>query len=465
MTHFDLAIIGSGSGNTVITPEMADWRIALVEESTFGGTCLNVGCIPTKMYVYAADVAENVRNSPIYGVDGRVDAVRWPDIRDRIFGRIDPKSAAGRAHRADDGQVTLFESHAEFTSANALRLADGQSISADRIVIASGSRAVVPEMVTASGVPFHTSDTIMRLDALPRRLAILGAGYIAAEFAHVFAALGSQVTVIGRGPRLLGRADAEISQRFTDIARTQWDVRLGVQVASLTSTAGADPALDPAELHIALDDGTVVIADTLLVATGRRPNSDRLALEAAGVDVHPTGLVVVDEYQRTSTDGIWALGDVSSNDQLKHVANQDARVVAHNLAHPDDLIASNHGHVPSAIFTAPQIASIGLTEQQAEEEGIDYSVAVQKYGDTAFGWAMEDSTSIVKLVAQRGTGRLLGAHLMGPNASILIQPLIQAISFGQAVPAIARGQYWIHPALTEVIENALLKLDLTPSAS
>ena len=215
----------------------------------------------------------------------------------------------------------------------------------------------------------------------------------------------------------------------------------------------AGPSVD-----LELADGSHVLADTLLVATGRVPNSDRLDLAAAGVEVGPGGRVVVDAYQRTTAPGVWALGDVSSEFQLKHVANQDGRIVAHNLAHPEKLKPSNHHAVPSAVFTNPQIAAVGLTEQHARTSGVTYVSSTQEFGDTAYGWAMEDTTGFCKLLADPDTGRLLGAHLMGPQSSILIQPLIQAMAFGQPLAEMATGQYWIHPALTEVVENAVLKL-------
>jgi len=198
----------------------------------------------------------------------------------------------------------------------------------------------------------------------------------------------------------------------------------------------------------------------LLVAAGRRPNSDRLDLEKAGVPVHDDGRVVVDEQQRTPVEGIFALGDVSSPHQLKHVANHEAKVVGHNLLHPDAPRRTDHRFVPSAVFTDPQIASVGRTEQACREAGLDYTVKVQEYADIAYGWALEDDTGFCKVLADRGTGRLLGAHLMGPHASTVIQPLIQAMSFGLGAHEMATGQYWIHPALPEVVENALLDLDV-----
>ena len=196
MPHFDLAIIGSGSGNSLITPELAGWQIAMIESGTFGGTCLNVGCIPTKMYVYAADIAEAIRGSSRYGIDGRVENVRWADIRDRVFNRIDAISAGGREYRAYGSGITLYEAEASFTGPKSLRLSSGEELTADRIVVASGARPSIPPVIAESGIRYSTSNDIMRLDELPRRLVILGGGFISAEFAHVFSALGVEVTIV-----------------------------------------------------------------------------------------------------------------------------------------------------------------------------------------------------------------------------------------------------------------------------
>jgi mycothione reductase len=456
VADYDLAIIGTGSGNSLVTPDFDGKRVAIVEAGAFGGTCLNVGCIPTKMYVYAAEVAATVRHAGRFGIDARFEGVRWRDIRDRVFGRIDPISAGGQAYRRDSPNTTVFCGHAEFTGPKSLRVsADGQceEFSAEQIVIATGGRPMIPDVVAESGVAFHTSDTIMRLDELPGRLVILGGGYISAEFAHVFSALGAEVSVVARGIRLLRHLDSEISDRFTQIAATRWDLHLGVEVDKLSG--------DQRGVRLDFTDGSCAEGDALLVATGRVPNTDRLNLAAAGVETLFDGRVKVDCHGRTNVEGVWALGDVSSDFQLKHVANHEARVVAHNLAHPQELREFDHRFVPSAVFTDPQIASVGLTEDQARAANLCYVTATQAYGDTAYGWAMEDQTGICKLIADPGTGLLLGAHLMGYQASNLIQPLIQAMSLGQRVPELARGQYWIHPALMEVVENALLKLGLT----
>ena len=211
------------------------------------------------------------------------------------------------------------------------------------------------------------------------------------------------------------------------------------------------------------DGAATLTADVLLLATGRIPNGDGLDLDTTGVALDDDGYVVVDEHQQTGRPGIFALGDVSSHHQLKHVANHEARVVQHNLLHPEAMVAADHRYVPHAVFSSPQVASVGLTEEEAFAQGVGYVVGQTAYASTAYGWAMgETGDHVVKVLADPATGLLLGAHLIGPDASSLIQPLIQAMSFGLAAPDVARGQYWIHPAMAEVVENALLALPLDP---
>ena len=199
------------------------------------------------------------------------------------------------------------------------------------------------------------------------------------------------------------------------------------------------------------------VKNALLVATGRLPNGDRLDVAAGGLELTRDGRIVVDAQQRTGVDNVWALGDVSSPFQLKHVANHEAKVVQQNLLHPEQPRTTNHRGVPAAVFTDPQIAQVGAREQDLREQGTPYVSKIQAFGDVAFGWAMEDTTGFAKLLASPD-GTLLGAHIMGPQASTLIQPLVQAMAFGLDVQSMATGQYWIHPALPELIENALLGL-------
>ncbi|RJT79287.1 mycothione reductase [Arthrobacter cheniae] len=464
MTHYDLAIIGSGSGNTLISPEWDDRTVVLVEGGTFGGTCLNVGCIPTKMYVYPAELASAPTASARLGVDLSFEGVRWADIRDRIFTRIDAISGGGRTYRADELQnVTLIEEYVRLTGEKSFETASGETVTADQLVIATGSRAILPDIPGISLPQVHTSDTVMRLDELPKRLLIIGGGYVAAEFAHVFSSFGTEVTVAVRSGGMLRHLDDTVSEAFTQQAQQQWDLRLLTDVTSLAATADGSVTA-----RLNGPDGVVELeADVVLVAVGRTPNTDTLGAAEVGLDLHDDGRLVVDDYQRVlrngePVDGLWSLGDVSSDYQLKHVANHEAKIVAHNLLHPGSLRASDHRFVPAAVFSHPQVASVGMTEEEAlthaDATGTTIVTAVQHYGSTAYGWAMEDTTGFAKIIADQSTGRILGAHVLGHEASMIIQPVIQAMSFGLDAKTMARGQYWIHPALTEVIENALLSL-------
>lgn len=460
MQHFDLCVIGSGTGNSIIDERFDGLRIALVEgQEWFGGTCLNVGCIPTKMFAYVADLAEAARRAPGLGIDTGPVSVRWADVRDRIFNRIDAVAADGEQYRQSGVNITLFRESASFVGPKTLQVGDEQ-ISADRFVIAAGSRPSLPDVPgiddPALAGRIHTSNTIMRLDELPSSMIIIGGGPVAAEFAHIFAAFGTEVTILHRGSRLLERTDEAVSARFTELLSQRIVLRLGQHLTSL------EAATDGVDVGTVDDEGIEYFfnAELVLLATGRVPNGDTLNLSATGVQVDASGRITVDEYQRTTADGIFALGDVSSHWQLKHVANHEGRVVQHNLLHPD-LIASDHRFVPQAVFSGPQVAGVGLTEQECRDRGLGYLVGVHEYADVAYGWAMGEVGHFVKVLVDAESRQILGAHIIGPDAANLIQPIVQAMTFGLDCDSMARGQYWIHPALAEVVENALLAVDST----
>jgi mycothione reductase len=452
--HFDLIVIGAGSGNSLISSEMDGWRIAMVERWTFGGTCLNRGCIPSKMLIYAADVAESAANDnqPKYGVTTTFQSADWPAIVQRVFGRIDPIAEGGRQYRHSVSNITVYEGDARFVGERTLEV-DGQRITADRVVIAAGAQSFIPDIHGIDEVPFHTSDTILRIAHQPKHLIVLGGGFIAAELSHVFRSLGSQVTVINRGHRLLSAEDHDISQRFTELAGERFELLLGSHVERVYMTAAG------VGLHVTTVDGEhTVEGDTLLVAAGRLANGDEIEARRAGVEVGTMGEVVVDGYGRTSAPGVWALGDVNGRHQLKHMANGEAKVIQHNLLHPDDLRPLDSRPAPHAVFTSPQIGAVGLTEAQATATGRPFCAISHPYGDAAYGWALEDTSGFCKLIGDPLTRTVIGAHVIGYQASILVQLLVQGMHLGNTVDEMATGQVWIHPALSEVVEQALLKL-------
>ena len=453
MRGFDLLIIGAGSGNSVVGPEHDGWDIAMAEHGLFGGTCLNVGCIPSKMFVYAAEVAALAADSERLGVRTSFDGADWPAVRDRIFGRIDPLEQGGRRYREELPNVTVYPHTARFVGPRTAEVGD-ETVTAERVVVAAGARPAIPDVVGLAGCGYHTSDTIMRLDDMPQRLLVLGGGYIAAELGSVMGAFGSHVTFVLRGDTFLRREDDDIRSRFTAAYSERFDVRFNTRVLAARRD-GAETVLDVQDEHGGRSE---LRADELLVATGREPNGDLLDVAAGGIDTDRAGYVVIDDQCRTSAPNVWALGDVANPVQLKHVANHEARVVRHNLSHPDDPVGVDHRFIPHAVFGHPQVASVGLTERQCRQYGIPCRSHVQPFSSAAYGWAMEDTESAVKVIAHADTRRLLGAHIIGPQASTLIQQLIQGMHFDLTVDQMARQQYYIHPALPEVVEQALLEL-------
>ncbi|MGW2071326.1 mycothione reductase [Streptomyces sp. NPDC001953] len=451
MQRYDLVILGAGSGNMLLADELAHLRTAVVEPNRFGGTCLNRGCIPSKMYVLVADAVENARAAARLGVHATVERVDWRAVRDRIFRRIDPLHDGALDYRRKNG-VDVYTTEARFVGPKVLQVGT-ERITADTFVVAVGSRPVVPDIPGLDSVPFHTSDTIMRIDDVPSSMAVIGGGFIAAEFGHVFDAFGTDITVVTRGPRLLTGEDEQISARFTELASRRHRVLLDARITSVERRSGG------VALTVTSPDGEQVVeAEMLLVSAGRRPNTDRLDAVAGGLELDEHGHIVTDSAYRTSVPGIWALGDVANHFQLKHMANAESRIVRHNILHPEDLRTLPNALAPHAVFTSPQIAGVGLTEQEARNLEIDYLASVRDYADTAYGWALEDTTSFVKVLASPHDRRLLGAHIIGPQAATLIQPLLQAMTLGLTVDRIGRDVLYIHPALTEVVEQALLAL-------
>ncbi|WBT07910.1 mycothione reductase [Corynebacterium sp. SCR221107] len=459
--HYDLVIVGTGSGNSIPGPEFDNKSIAIVEKGTFGGTCLNVGCIPTKMFVHAADLAHDIADAKRFGVQASLNGVDWPSIVSRVFdNRIDPIARGGEEYRRGPRtpNIDVYDQHATFIAPKTLKTGIGEEkwiVTGDQIVIATGARPAIPDFISDSnltpGVDYFTNENVMRMPELPQSMIVLGGGFIAMEFSHIFSSLGVEVKLINRSDKVLRVMDEDISARMTEIVSDRYETHLGRLVSKVEKVDGLIVAT--------LDDGSQVKAETLLVALGRIPNGDQMNLEAAGIELDGA-VIKVDEYGRTSAQGVWALGDVSSPYQLKHVANAEMRAVRHNLLHPDNLKKLPHDAVPAAVFSNPQIATVGLTEQQAKEAGYDITVKIQNYSDIAYGWALEDSTGFAKVIADQKTGKLLGAHIIGYQASSLIQSFVTMLAFDMDVRSFATEQYWIHPALTELVENALLGLDV-----
>ena len=454
MKKFDLIVVGSGSGLEV-SAEAAGrgLSVALVEHGPFGGTCLNRGCIPSKMLIHCADVMETIQRAHLFGIKAKVESVDWQFIIKRVYDEIDSDAQSIEDGNRQAPNIAVYKDTARFVGEKTLEVS-GERISADTVVIAAGTRPSVPEIPGLWDVPYITSDEALRLPEQPRRIAIVGGGYIAAELAHFFGSLGTEVTIINRRPILLRGEDEQVSRRFSEVYQRKFNLLLNAQVSR------ADRNGDEIALEVSVDGHTLSIAaDVLLMATGRIPNTDLMEVANTGVEVDGRGFVKTDEYLETGVPGIWALGDIVGKYLLKHSANLEAAYVANNIFNPDRRVAVDYRAMPHAIFASPQVAGVGLTEQAAKERGINYAAATYDYHNTAYGSSIEERDGFVKVLADPETREILGCHIIGTDASTLIQKVTNAMGIGLTTDAITQSIY-VHPALPEVIQRAFGELQI-----
>ena len=452
MDKFDVIVIGSGSGLEVSSEAaMRGLTVAVVEHGPFGGTCLNRGCIPSKMLIHCADVMEIIKTAHVFGIQARVESVDWDFIVRRVYDEIDADAAAVEEGNRQAPGITVYRDTARFVGEKSLEV-KGTTIGAESVVIAAGPRPSVPDIPGLADVPYLTSDQALRLPERPRRMVIVGGGYIAAELAHFFGALGTEVTIVHRGPILLREEDEQVSQRFTDVYRRRFNLLTEAQVARVWRQG------EETRLEVATGGDNLELAtDALLLATGRIPNTDLLEVGNAGVEVDDRGFVRTDEYLETSVQGVWALGDIVAKYLLKHSANLEAAYVAHNMFNPGEKAPVEYHAMPHAIFASPQVAGVGLTERAAKEQGLHYVAATYDYSNTAYGSSIEERDGFVKALSHADSGEILGCHIIGAEASILIQEVANAMRYRMTVDAITQSIY-VHPAMPEVVQRAFSSL-------
>lgn len=449
MKEFDLIVIGAGSGLEVASAgARRGLDVAVVEEGPMGGTCLNRGCIPSKMLIHRADIAEEIGRSEEFGIEASIDDTHFKEMVREVNEEVreDAESIKRGLRRSDNH--TLYHEKGRFVDENVVEVGD-EKITAEKIVIAAGTRPVIPPVDGLEEVDYLTSKDALELEEQPDHLVIIGGGYIAAELAHFYGSLGTDITIIEMGDTLLGNEDEAVSEVFTEAFSQKYDVRLGY--------AASQVAEDGDEIQVQAEnedgDDIAVSGDELLVAAGRRPNTDRLQVEATGVDTDERGFVETDEYLETSVDGIYALGDIAGNWMFKHSANYEASIVSNNLF-SDEKREVDYTAMPHAIFSSPQVAGVGTTEQRLKEEGKDYLVGRYDYADTGMGMALKEEDGFVKVLADHETGEILGCHVLGPHASILVHEVLVAMRHGSGTVHDIRETVHIHPALNEVVSRA-----------
>jgi len=445
MNTYDLVVVGTGAGLSVAQEALQrGWAVALVESGKFGGTCLTRGCIPSKILTTPADLIRDAERAERIGLKFEKPAVDWETVARRMWKKIDLSRDIEKNLRNVPG-LTIFNGEGAFKAPMRMRVkrGDGSGFSGEfegrRFVLASGARSLLPPIEGLDGADFLTTESFFG-DKFPDRpwpsLIIIGGGIIAAEFAHIFSALGTKVTIVEMLPRLLAAEEPEISALVERVFRKDIDVRLNSQARSVREEHGKKIVAFADTRTGALSEAA---ADALLVAVGRRSNADLLSLEKTGVELTPQGWIKTDEFLETTRPNIWAIGDALGGFQFRHKANADADVVIHNLFAPDKPKATaDNSAVPWAVFTHPQIGHVGLTERQALETRSEVSTAVYHYSEVAKGFALGYERDVpdngfFKLVADP-SGRILGAHVVGPQAALLVQPFVYLMNAGYACP-------------------------------
>ena len=468
MKEYDMIAIGSGSAVSVLDGWLRAHpgsRAAVIDKDAPGGICLTRGCIPSKLLIAAAEVARTVQRAGEFGVSVPAWQVDFPKVMERMHQHIDPEIRAIGESLRHASDIDYVPGPVEFTGPYTLRTPSGEAIHSERILLGLGSEPHVPAIPGLAEAGYLTSDTVFSLRRLPPRLAILGGGYIAAEFAHFFSAMGSQVTVVGRNPRLLPNEDPEVSETVARSLDRRVRLLLGRAPTGVSGEGRRGKRLSlPAS---AAGREEVLEVDEVLVATGRSSLSPLLHPERAGVRTDPAGWIQVNEFLETSQPGIWALGDATgSHHQFKHRANHDAEVLYWALVHGRKIPVDYHA-VPHAVFTDPEVASVGLTlpEALARHGSENVLVGRYEYKDTAKGEALGAEEGFVKVLVGVQTMEILGAHIVGPQASVLLQEIVNLLYVpGRSARPLLEAMH-IHPALNEVVQRAFLSLRPLPSGS
>ncbi|MEI9940112.1 MAG: mercuric reductase [Pseudomonadota bacterium] len=447
----DLIVIGSGQAGVPLAARMAaaGKRVLIVERRHAGGTCVNIGCTPTKTLVASARAAHVARTAGRLGVRVADVQVDFAAVMARKDGVVKRWREGVEKHLAAAGERLEFvRGHARFVAPRRIQV-DDKTFEAEQIVINVGARPVVPAIAGLASVPYLTSTSLLAIEHLPARLVVIGAGYIACEMGQMFRRFGSEVTLAAPSARLLPREDAALSDALAGVFRAEGiQLQLGQAVVSV-ARAGVDVALK-------LKDGTTVRGSHLLLATGRRSNTDDLGCDAGGLELDAQGSLVVDECYQTSQRGVYAVGDCTPGPQFTHVSWDDHRVVFETLMGRP---ARPRGQrlVPYTVFTDPQVAGVGLTAEAAQKQGFEVETASMPFGNVARAIETDETAGVIQVVLDAKTERVLGAFIVGVDAGELIHVFSTLMQSGGTARSIVDAEF-VHPTFAEGLQTAVMKL-------
>jgi mycothione reductase len=439
----------------IVDPMIRDkpsMKIAVIDKDEPGGICLTRGCIPSKILLYPAELVRLTEKAREFGIATEISSIDFAQIMTRMRSLIDKDIDSIRRGLSSSENIDYLHETAEFVSPYTLKVG-AETITSKMIFLCIGSQTIIPPVEGLAETGFLTSDEVLKLKKLPKSVTIIGGGYIAAELGHFLAAMGSRVTIVGRNPQFIPEEEPEVSE----VLRRE----LGRHMTILTNKEVREARASGGLKRLTASDRKTrkteeVTAEEILVAAGRGPTTGILHPERGGVETDTHGWIKVDEYLQTSQPGVWAMGDADGRFMFKHVANYESEVVFYNAVLKQKVKVDYHA-VPHAVFTYPEAAGVGMKESEAVEKFGKQGVLIgfYKYEDTAKGEAMAAKDYFVKVILEKQTERIVGAHIAGPYASILIQELVNAMYTGDQGPGDLRRSMYTHPALNEVVQRAL----------
>lgn len=447
MKKFDVLVVGSGAGLEVASfAAEKGLTVAIVEEGPLGGTCLNRGCIPSKMLIHSADVAETIKSSGKFGIKAKIENIDFASIVKRVSEAVDTDASGMEKAIRENGNPTLYKLKGKFIGPKQMQVGEEQ-IEAEKVFIVGGTRSSIPPLPGLESTPYLDSTKALRLEKQPEHLIVVGGGYIAAELAHFYGALGTKITILVRGSLMLNNEDEEISQWFTKEFSKKYEILFDTQAEAVSYQNN--------KFAIKFKSGKKLEADQLLVVTGRVPNTDILDVKATGVETDDKGYIKVNEYLETNVDGVFAFGDIVGILPFRHTANDQVGFAIRN-AFTKEKVPMDYFAIGHAVFSSPQVAGVGKTEQELKKEGTPYKVGKAELKDTGMGGALQEN-GLVKVLTDEKVEKILGVHIVGTQASVLIHEAIVAMKANGTVNAITNSVY-IHPALSEWLQRAFFDI-------
>ncbi len=457
--EYDLIVIGTGSGMNYVGSMISTnpgIKIAVIDKDEPGGICLTRGCIPSKLLLYPAKLVREIERAGKFGIDVQVKNIDFNFVMERMRTLISKNIKMVGEGLSGNPNIDYYHEVAEFVAPYTMKVGS-ETITSKMIFLCTGSIPIIPPIKGLEEAGYLTSDTVLKMTELPPGIAIIGGGYIAAEYGHFFSAMGSRVTIIGRNPQFIPEEEPEISSLAKKIMSGYMDIITNHEVVEVQKTGNGKKKIIAREKNSKKE--LEVVADELLVASGRGQNNDILYPERGKINTDENGWISVNEYLETSQPNIWAFGDANGHHLFKHVANWESTIVYYNAVLRKKVMIDYYA-VPHAVFSHPEIAGVGLKEKDAIEEYGNENVLIgfERYEDTAKGKAMDVNDYFVKVIIQAGSNRILGAHIIGPHASVLIQEIINLMyTPEESADPIMRGMH-IHPALGEVVKKAFNSL-------